>query len=418
MKSRTTGTNARSQDVAQSSRKSLQRGQSNMNIVSVESRNSSTGRPIKITGAGQRPLAPKSDYEKFYESVFLADDLLDMKTRRKTATGTKRPLLTLLNDEDSRPEVEQPLKIPVHRESSSDFQPKDECIRQINGSQSPTKRSFFAKARNFSQRRHDTFNKQLYTKTERHVWKKEAIQMFLQLWAQHLKGLRSTMKNSVIYRAMEKEMSQFGPSHFEIKTKMDNMSRKYRLEAEKVRQTGEPSNWEYFHRIQSLLIGTKSVDVFEEILFENAGSSIHLSQDMESEEDTDSLKGDATENPVADESHNIKDDHESSLDRNHMETSAHSPIIVEEPDDEDDEDEVDEEEEEHHLERPSTSDLDLCAEDRSKTHRSKSTSVRMLEIEEEKLEIEREKLKVMKDALTELTSFHKDLIQVLRLKKL
>lgn len=44
-----------------------------------------------------------------------------------------------------------------------------------------------------------------------------------------------------------------------------------RLEAEKVRETGKPSNWEYFHRIQSLLIGTKSVDVFEEIMFENKG---------------------------------------------------------------------------------------------------------------------------------------------------
>jgi len=52
--------------------------------------------------------------------------------------------------------------------------------------------------------------------------------MLLQVWAQHIKDFRGEAKNILIYRQMAKEMSQFGPSHTEVKTKMDNMSRKYR----------------------------------------------------------------------------------------------------------------------------------------------------------------------------------------------
>jgi len=52
--------------------------------------------------------------------------------------------------------------------------------------------------------------------------------MLLQLWAQHLKDFRGESKNVIIYRQMAREMSQFGPSHTELKTKMDNLSRKYR----------------------------------------------------------------------------------------------------------------------------------------------------------------------------------------------
>ncbi|KAH8262538.1 hypothetical protein KR026_010618 [Drosophila bipectinata] len=175
---------------------------------------------------------------------------------------------------------------------------------------------------------------------------------------------------------MEKQMSEFGPSHFEIKTKMDNMSRKYRLEAEKVRETGQPSTWEYFHRIQSLLIGTKSVDVFEEIMFENKVASPEFEEPADEDEEEE-------EEPEQDEEHEQEQDMTVDLEEQY-------------------EEDLPEDQSEKHV---------------SRSHAMKYRSDRLLQIEEEKLSIEREKLQVMKDALKELTSFHKDLIVLFRQKR-
>lgn len=43
-----------------------------------------------------------------------------------------------------------------------------------------------------------------------------------------------------------------------------------RVEMQKVK-AGNSTNWQYFKRVQSLLIGTPSVD-FEEIIFDNTGN--------------------------------------------------------------------------------------------------------------------------------------------------
>ncbi|KAH8264928.1 hypothetical protein KR038_008012, partial [Drosophila bunnanda] len=274
------------------------------------------------------------------------------------------------NDEDSLAEMQRPSKIPAVRKTSELVQSpkkqviaaKDEVIRQINGPSSPGKQAAIVlAAKSIHQKRHDRFD-QLYNKTERHTWHDDAIQMLLQLWAQHIKGLRGSMRNTVIYKEMEKQMSQFGPSHFEIKTKMDNMSRKYRVEAEKCRESGVPSKWPYFHKIQSLLIGTKAVDVFEEMMF-------------------------------------------------------NTNTVIPEADDYED-DEVEGEVEEQLNYREDTPEADFIIEDHAKRkNATKRRTDRMLEIEEEKLVIEREKLKVMKEALQELSAFHKDLIKLIRNRK-
>ncbi|KAH8239796.1 hypothetical protein KR032_007972, partial [Drosophila birchii] len=285
------------------------------------------------------------------------------------------------NDEDSLAEMQRPSKISAGRKTSDVLQnpkkhmiaAKDEVIRQINGPSSPVKRPVMdSTTKSIHQKRHDRFD-QLYNKTERHTWKDDAIQMLLQLWAQHIKGLRGTMRNTIIYKEMEKQMSQFGPSHFEIKTKMDNMSRKYRVEAEKSQESGVPSKWPYFHKIQSLLIGTKAVDVFEEMMF-----------------DTNTGLNESLRSP--------------------------SPLM---PDtDEYDDDEVEEVVEKQLSAREDTPEAEFIPEDRAKRKNDiKRRTDRMLEIEEEKLVIEREKLKVMKEALQELSAFHKDLIKLIKSRK-
>ncbi|XP_020801883.1 uncharacterized protein LOC110178932 isoform X2 [Drosophila serrata] len=381
----------------------------------------------------KRPLPPKSEYEKFYESVFLGNEEQEEEPEdQEVSTGTKRPLHALLNDEDSLAEMQRPSKIPAVRKTSEVVQnpkkqmiaAKDEVIRQINGPSSPVKQPAIASsAKSIHQKRHDRFD-QLYNKTERHTWQDDAIQMLLQLWAQHIKGLRGTMRNTVIYKEMEKQMSQFGPSHFEIKTKMDNMSRKYRVEAEKYRESGVPSKWPYFHKIQSLLIGTKAVDVFEEMMFDtNTGASKFFDQDDSDDDELESLRGeylaeDSTANDTQFEE-DVENKHNLEYLSNEIrKDSLHSPSpVIPEADDYDD-DEVEREVEEQLNYREDTPQAEYIVDNHTKRKNdTKRRTDRMLEIEEEKLVIEREKLKVMKEALQELSAFHKDLMKLIRTRK-
>ncbi|KAH8327871.1 hypothetical protein KR067_001186 [Drosophila pandora] len=417
MRSRTTGGSAGSQAASHIGSKAPTR------LSAAQSRNSGASAPPKEGGVRQRTFPPKNDYEKFYENVFLGDESdpesHETSNSQQSGPSRKRPFHSVASDEASRPKVGRPRKIPTLVEPYPE-QPKDACIRQINGDPLPVKREFVHQATTYARCRTDTLGHQLYTKTERHVWKKDAIQMFLQLWAQHIKDLRGTKKNCVVYREMEKQMSEFGPSHFEIKTKMDNMSRKYRLEAEKVRETGQPSNWEYFHRIQSLLIGTKSVDVFEEIMFENKVPT-NLSPELESDDemDLDSIKEEVDIDQSVNEAHNFNDAHESSLERSLQNSPEPSPEL-QEPADEDEEEE-EEQEQEAALDLEDQYEEDLPErrpeKDFARSHAMKYRSNRLLQIEEEKLAIEREKLQVMKDALKELASFHKDLMGLFKQKR-
>ncbi|KAH8322891.1 hypothetical protein KR059_010067 [Drosophila kikkawai] len=366
----------------------------------------------------KRPLPPKSEYEKFYENVFLGND----------------------EPTDSQAELGRPSKIPAGRKTSEALispkkqiiAVKDEVIRQINGPSSPVKTPVtVATAKSIHQKRYDRFD-QLYNKTERHIWKDDAIQMLLQLWAQHIRGLRGTMKNTVIYKEMEKQMSRFGPSHFEIKTKMDNMSRKFRLEAEKFRETGVPSTWAYFHRLQSLLFGTKGVDVFEDMMFDT-GSTHFYDQDESEADDMESLRGEyLAEDTSANDRHFEEEGEEEDVDNKHnidflanekFQESLRSPSPAGPEADEYGEDEQEEEEEEvaadeQFNEREDTPEAESTVEDHAKRKKeTKRRTDRMLEIEEEKLVIEREKLKVMKEALQELSAFHKDLMKLIKTRK-
>ncbi|KAH8296659.1 hypothetical protein KR054_009475 [Drosophila jambulina] len=431
MRSRPNGLPASSQAITRSVR-------SSMNATGT-ARNVSRGsggqiKAIADTSLGQqkRPLPPKSEYEKFYENVFLGNDEQTEKVTGDTevSASAKRPLHALLNDEDSMAEMQRPAKIPAGRKTTEvQLSPKkqiiavkDEVIRQINGP-SPVKRpppAIIATAKNIHQKRHDRFE-QLYNKTERHTWQDDAIQMLLQLWAQHIKGLRGSMRNTIIYKEMEKQMSQFGPSHFEIKTKMDNMSRKYRVEAEKFKATGVPSKWPYFHKIQSLLIGTKAVDVFDDMMF-NTGASTFDQDDSDGDE-LDSLSGDyLAEDSTATDQHFEEDaDNKHNLDFLANESfkerqRSPSPVVPESDDYADDE--VEEQVQEQLNDREDTPEAEFIVENHARRKNDiKRRTDRMLEIEEEKLVIEREKLKVMKEAFHELSSFHKDLMRLIKTKK-
>ncbi|EDW35223.1 GL15726 [Drosophila persimilis] len=243
--------------------------------------------------------------------------------------------------------------------------PKDVCIRQINSIRStPTKKtekpyrpSAYSTARS----------------SQRFIWRSEATCRLLQLWEQHLTEFRGKKRNTEIYKEMENQMRDFGaPSHVEIKGKMDNLSRKYRQEAEKLRSTGARSKWVLFHTIQKLLIGTKSVNVFEDIMFEKNAPSYENHRQEDNELDDHPHEDTLGKNYLIEETEGFNDDQ--------YERATSSPDF------------------------------------QSELNRKESLSDRLLEIEEEKLSIEREKLKVMKAAVKELSAFHRDIMQHLEQK--
>ncbi|XP_016966746.1 uncharacterized protein LOC108035586 [Drosophila biarmipes] len=369
MPSRTSGASAAGKELAQEARQTISGPRSKR--IALNNRLRSLGGEKRPADAqAGRTFPPKSEYEKFYETVFLAEDAPadeEVTTeRRKAEPRLKRPLHNLLGNEESPPAAPRVAKAAETSE--------------------PVVRTHITK--NYKK---EKFN-DVYTKTDRHVWKKDAERMLLQVWAQHIKEFRGEAKNILIYRQMAKEMSQFGPSHTEVKTKMDNMSRKYRIEAERVRESGVPSKWEYFHRLQALLIGTKAVNVFDDIVPDDPEQALFSHGESENDEmasmNNESMAGD---DPVETEIETRK------------RTRSPSPIVPDMPDEEEDEP----------MEDSSPSPISKY---RSKTNISFSHSERILQIEEEKLLIEREKLQVMKEALLELNSFHKDIVHFLSLK--
>ncbi|XP_017070645.1 trihelix transcription factor ASIL1 [Drosophila eugracilis] len=378
MPSRASGDISSATKISSSSRKTIS-GPRSKRIALSNNNKSLAVENATTTAQGQHTFPPKSEYEKFYETVFLADDPQSveesMMERRRPGPRSKRPLHVLLDDDDSQ---------------SGSSRPSNKTVEPVNRNNgiSPKPRS---------QGRQDKFE-DYYTKTERHVWKKDAEKMLLQLWAQHLKDFRGESKNVLIYKAMAKEMSQFGPSHTELKTKMDNMSRKYRIEAERLRETGIPSKWEHFHRLQALLIGTKAVDVFEEIMCDNPAEQLFSDREESDNEEMASMNDESM-------AEDQKDEIELVTKAVRKRGRSSSPNLT---DTQDEEYEV-----EDQLEESSPLPIPKY---RTKRKIPVSYSERILEIEEEKLNIERKKLQVMKEALVELNSFHKDIVHLFKQK--
>ncbi|XP_039961370.1 uncharacterized protein LOC120775303 isoform X1 [Bactrocera tryoni] len=89
----------------------------------------------------------------------------------------------------------------------------------------------------------------------RNRWTEDSERLFLQLWRSNLDELRACKKNSHILMeiVVEMELQGFKYSLIEMKTKMHNMTSKYRRERIEVRTTGIPSLWEHYDVMNSLI---------------------------------------------------------------------------------------------------------------------------------------------------------------------
>lgn len=75
---------------------------------------------------------------------------------------------------------------------------------------------------------HEGLTQSISMQVSRFFWTPKSTNVFLDLWKRNLRDIRGMRKNSHIHREMAEEMREYGPSPREIKSKMDNMSRKYK----------------------------------------------------------------------------------------------------------------------------------------------------------------------------------------------
>lgn len=157
------------------------------------------------------------------------------KDALKTLTSTVRPLLQLFSDDSSSPRNADPV---IHDTTSQDTKQNNQQIvyknislsseedddeEEDDGDEVEDKLSL--------QDEHNAFMMDEAPRLDslsRFQWSPKSTNIFLDLWEKNLKDLRGPRKNSSIHREMAEEMSEYGPSHKEIKSKMDNMSRKFR----------------------------------------------------------------------------------------------------------------------------------------------------------------------------------------------
>nr|XP_013102539.1 unnamed protein product [Stomoxys calcitrans] len=92
-------------------------------------------------------------------------------------------------------------------------------------------------------------------KQTRKRWSVEGEHFLLTLWVKHLEELREARKNAHVYINMAAAMSAKGYfySREEIKTKLHNLTSKYRDEIKKSDQTGQPPSWDLFEKINKIL---------------------------------------------------------------------------------------------------------------------------------------------------------------------
>ncbi|XP_055632718.1 uncharacterized protein LOC129773169 [Toxorhynchites rutilus septentrionalis] len=85
---------------------------------------------------------------------------------------------------------------------------------------------------------------------------KSGMLVVIEVWKDNILSLRSTSKNSHIYKQMCEELKGHGVilTAVELKNRINNLSRKYRFERNAMGPSGgSPSSWDYFDILHSFL---------------------------------------------------------------------------------------------------------------------------------------------------------------------
>ncbi|XP_034475144.1 uncharacterized protein LOC117782226 [Drosophila innubila] len=232
------------------------------------------------------------------------------------------------------------------------------------------------------------------------TWDAASTQLLLNSWEENVREWRgSTATTNVqMYRKIASKLSKY---HGEIKTKVDNMKRKYRIELTKIDKTGEPSSWVYFKQMEIILKDSISFNLPQDDNFDFSP----WDDDSDSSRHSDFWTNNYNEQPkiqTTKKDDSVTSDSDLDLDNEHSniyitETETnHTPDI-------DDSVKLD-------LDFSTNSDAPELYID------VEAKSVDILAIEEAKLAIQKEKLKILKSVADELSSIHREFLKVYKHK--
>lgn len=319
----------------------------------------------------------------------------EQKRAFKSVASAVRPLLQLFSEDSrNRPEKQEPVA-PTSKKTARQTiqQPQQTLYKNISISsdeeiEEPEEskdddRSVFLNGQTIYPLHLETVPAKT---SKRFNWTPKSTNVFLELWEKNIKDFRGKRKNSLIHVEMAHEMREFGVSHREIKSKIENMTKKQRTEAEKI-LNGDETLWPYYKRVKSLIMGPISTD-FEEVIFDNTESSEFFKTDHSN---------------ACSELSDMKD----------LENLPNDSMTREV-------EEAEQLEEEEHGEEKKEPSSPVIQNTQKDKHRFESKAIaystdeRLLQIEIEKLEVEKQKLQVMKHISRDLSSISKTLVELLR----
>ncbi|KAH8377007.1 hypothetical protein KR093_002696 [Drosophila rubida] len=86
--------------------------------------------------------------------------------------------------------------------------------------------------------------------------------MFLKLWQESVPCLLGVKTRVQVHKEIAEKMHIYEATHIEIKSKMDNMIKRYKKEMLRHYLKGEESAWEYFDPVHNILKETKYFNVW------------------------------------------------------------------------------------------------------------------------------------------------------------
>ncbi|XP_044249574.1 uncharacterized protein [Drosophila takahashii] len=121
------------------------------------------------------------------------------------------------------------------------------------------------------------------TTTGRLKWTTNMECLLVDLWQDSIAELRGPRKNSHIYLEMAQSMKEagFNISFRDVRTKLENMTKKYRLEKNKIGPSGgTPSSWQHFDKVHSFL-GPFRIHSMEANTLDNENVEEYLEETIE-----------------------------------------------------------------------------------------------------------------------------------------
>ncbi|XP_041451311.1 myb/SANT-like DNA-binding domain-containing protein 1 isoform X2 [Drosophila obscura] len=110
------------------------------------------------------------------------------------------------------------------------------------------------------------------TASGRVKWTTEMENLLIDLWQEKIDDLRGVRKNSHVYMEMAQTMKEgcgLDVGWTEVRTKVENLTKKHRMEKNKVGPSGgAPSGWQHFEKLQAFL-GAFRVNNLEQSTLDN-----------------------------------------------------------------------------------------------------------------------------------------------------